>query len=575
MEDKNMNLWSSYDGKKFAAEYAEYAARTSADVNGRSLELGLDSSGSVETIGGLPIAGSMGYPDEDDVILMGDSSGSSEWKRLSSRTFEDQMLDSSGNRLLDESGDPLFDESSDTLWSELDGRKFMSSRSEMDIAGNRIDETYVKNSEIGYIAFENQISSADLSPDLIEAIYAPELRISTVSGEHYSDWRETGPAIEVLQSVGDGSATLSFDYMGGKPPVSIEVYDSGAVDDDSRVLTSYDLSDRELHYRKASDEWKYTSGKVESLWAGTSASKAESFGIHLDEDGYPFLQGCAERLGKWDGERFPTYFVGDYDTPVYFEYGMPTSGRKIPKIEYGSQQIDKIEITSAYQKIAGYDSQGNYFDVGRYAPVPPDGLKRYLVTDFDAQGFQTLQWKLDENDLPSYAGLPNRYLSTDSNSSLAWVAPAIPTIIDVPLKLQSGDVTIPADQTRTAGIKSVYLNPANLTLKDRMRVNFSLEIVDAEIDSDNFSFSWSLDLYKSSNSTWTTLFSGTAVVQNYAFRISLSKYSSVDLDLLGAGPGSYFQLNFAAPSDRSITWTPTEAFNGTSLPAPRLTLIGL
>ena len=49
MSNQNKNLWKSFGGKGFSAEYADYAIRASDDVNGTSLTLTIDSESDTVT----------------------------------------------------------------------------------------------------------------------------------------------------------------------------------------------------------------------------------------------------------------------------------------------------------------------------------------------------------------------------------------------------------------------------------------------------------------------------------------------------------------------------------------------
>jgi hypothetical protein len=50
----NTELWKQYNGKGFAAEYAEYSDRANMDVNGNELSLTIESD-KVTAIGSKPI----------------------------------------------------------------------------------------------------------------------------------------------------------------------------------------------------------------------------------------------------------------------------------------------------------------------------------------------------------------------------------------------------------------------------------------------------------------------------------------------------------------------------------------
>jgi len=158
MANRNANLWKTYGGKGFAAEYSEYSERASADVNGNSLEvgiegdevtgigslplhaakadtdangnslsLGLDAEDKIVSIGGKEIAGTGGsglIPPEKESIL-GGGNGSYSWKEIGTEEV-------TGGSLL----------------TTYDGMGLKAARAVGDADGNSISATYATKAEL-------------------------------------------------------------------------------------------------------------------------------------------------------------------------------------------------------------------------------------------------------------------------------------------------------------------------------------------------------------------------------------------------------------------------------------------
>ena len=185
---KTDNVWTEYNGKKFAAEYAEYSERASKDVEGNPLTLNVED-GKVTKIGDKSIAATSAAQDasgnvitttyatkvelaeatqdmqgataqsagtaglvpapaagDQESILKGDGT----WTALENDVVGTQLLGENGQPMLDETTqEPIYDAySTDQLWTGFAGKKFGAARAVADQDGNVFGDTYATKHEL-------------------------------------------------------------------------------------------------------------------------------------------------------------------------------------------------------------------------------------------------------------------------------------------------------------------------------------------------------------------------------------------------------------------------------------------
>ena len=104
-------------------------------------------------------------PSADNSILSGSLDGSIAWQTLGKSYFGGTITDDNGNAVTDDNGDPLTDDNGTELFNSFNGIGFGAERARADAAGNEIETTYAKLSDI-----KPQLIDAGLLADTDDAV---------------------------------------------------------------------------------------------------------------------------------------------------------------------------------------------------------------------------------------------------------------------------------------------------------------------------------------------------------------------------------------------------------------------